>query len=62
MENFTPCSAFSGGIIMGSLMNASRTEVFWRIAFLAGIIIGAFLFNQIRPDFYQPRENFSVTL
>jgi uncharacterized protein len=48
--------------IMGGLMNASRTEVFWRIAFLAGIIIGAFLFNQIKPDFYQPRENFPVWL
>ncbi len=83
MENFTPYSAFSGGIliglaatllllftgriagisgIMGGMMSADRTELFWRFAFLAGIVIGAFLFHQIRPDFYQPRENFPVWL
>ncbi len=83
MENFTPFSAFSGGIliglaatllllfngriagvsgIMGGMMNADRKELFWRTAFLAGIVIGAFLFNQIKPGFYQPRENFPVWL
>jgi uncharacterized protein len=83
MENFTPFSAFSGGIliglaatllllfngriagvsgIMGGMMNSDRTELFWRFAFLAGIVIGAFLFHQIKPDFYQPRENFPVWL
>jgi uncharacterized protein len=83
MENFTPFSAFSGGIliglaatllllfngriagisgIMGGMMNTDRKELFWRTAFLAGIVIGAFLFNQIMPDFYQPRENFPVWL
>jgi uncharacterized protein len=67
MENFTPISAFSGGILIGlaatllllcngriagiisgimGLINASRAELFWRLAFLAGIVIGAFLFNQ----------------
>jgi uncharacterized protein len=83
MENFTPISSFSGGIliglaatllllfngriagisgIMGGLINASKAEMFWRFAFLAGIVIGAFLFNQIRPDLYQPRENFPIGL
>jgi uncharacterized protein len=83
MENFTPYTAFSGGIliglaatmlllcngriagisgIMGGLINATKTELYWRIAFLAGIILGAFLFHQIKPDFYQPRENFPVWL
>jgi uncharacterized protein len=83
MENFTPISAFSGGIliglaatllllfngrvagisgIMGGLVIASKTDIFWRLAFLSGIVIGAFLFNQIRPDFYQPRENFPILL
>lgn len=83
MENFTPLSALSGGIliglsatfllffngriagisgIMGGLINAPRTELFWRIAFLVGIVIGAFLFQLIRPDFYQPRENFPIWL
>jgi uncharacterized protein len=83
MENFTPYSAFSGGIliglaatllllfngriagisgIMGGVMTTSRTELFWRFAFLAGIVIGAFLFHRIKPDFYQPRENFPIWL
>jgi uncharacterized protein len=83
MENFTPFSAFSGGILIGlaatmlllsngriagisgimsGIFNAPRAELFWRIVFLAGIVIGAFLFNQIKPDFYQPRENFPVWL
>ena len=83
MENFTPYSALSGGILigvaatllllfngriagisgmMGGLINASRSELLWRIAFLAGIVIGAFLFNHFKPDFYQPRENFPVWL
>ncbi len=81
MENFTPYSALSGGIliglaatllllfngriagisgIMGGLINASKAELYWRIAFLLGIVIGAFLLHQIRPGFYQPRENFPV--
>ena len=83
MENFTPYSAFSGGIliglaatllllfngriagisgIMGGLIHASRDELFWRIAFLLGIVIGAFLFGQINPNVYQARDNFPVWL
>ncbi len=83
MENFTPYSAFAGGIliglaatllllfngriagisgIMGGLIKAPRTELFWRCAFLAGIVIGAFLFHLIKPDFYQPREHFPIWL
>lgn len=83
MENFTPYSALSGGILIGlaatllllfngriagisgimsGLINTSRTELFWRIAFLMGIVIGAFLFHQIKPDFYHPRENFPLWL
>ncbi|WP_394752951.1 YeeE/YedE family protein [Crenothrix sp.] len=48
--------------IMNGLINTSRTEVYWRVAFLAGIVIGAFLFHQLKPDFYQLRENFPVWL
>lgn len=83
MENFTPFSAFSGGIliglaatllllcngriagisgIMGGLIDAPRAELFWRFAFLAGIIIGAFLFNKVMPGFYQPRIDFPIWL
>jgi uncharacterized membrane protein YedE/YeeE len=81
MENFTPISAFSGGIliglavallllfngriagisgIMGGLLHVPRDELFWRIAFLLGIAIGAFMFDQVKPGFYQARENFPV--
>lgn len=83
MENFTPYSALSGGILIGlaatllllfngriagisgimdGFINVSREELYWRIAFLVGIVMGAFLFHQIQPDFYQPRENFPVWL
>jgi uncharacterized protein len=83
VENFTPVSAFSGGILIGlaatllllfngriagisgmmnGLIGASRSEMAWRMAFLAGIVIGAFLFHQIMPEFHQPRENFPVWL
>jgi uncharacterized protein len=48
--------------MMGGLIKATRGELFWRLAFLAGIVIGAFLFHQINPDFYQPRESFPVWL
>lgn len=83
MDNFTPVSAFSGGILIGlaatllllfngriagisgimsGLIKAPHSEVTWRIAFLVGIVIGAFIFHQIKPDFYQPRVNFPIWL
>ena len=81
MENFTPYSAFSGGLLIGvsslllllfngriagisgmmsGLIKAPRNEIYWRAAFLAGIVLGAFLFHQIKPDFYQSRINFPI--
>ncbi len=81
LVNFTPVSAFSGGIligfaaillllfngriagisgIMGGLLSPSRSELFWRLAFMVGIILGAFLFSQLKPDFYHPRVSFPV--
>jgi uncharacterized protein len=83
MENFTPYSAFSGGLLIGlasalllwcngriagisrimsGLIKTSKIELFWRIAFLVGIVIGTFLFHRIKPDFYQPRENSPIWL
>jgi uncharacterized protein len=83
LENFTPVSAFSGGLFIGlaatllllfngriagisgmmsGLIKAPRTEIYWRLVFLIGVVIGAFLFNQIKPDFYQPRVDFPVWL
>lgn len=83
MENFTPVSAFSGGLLiglsavllllfngriagisgmLGGLITTPGVERYWRIAFLVGIVIGAFLLNQIKPDLYQPRANFPIWL
>lgn len=83
MENFTPISAFSGGILIGlaatmlllfngriagisgimaGLASPGRSELFWRLAFLIGIIAGAFLFHLIKPESYHPRLNFPVGL
>jgi len=83
MENFTPISAFSGGLLiglsavllllftgriagisgmMGGLIQAPRAEIYWRIAFLAGIVLGAFLLHLLMPELNRPRENFPVWL
>ncbi len=83
MENFTPISAFSGGLligisatllllfngriagisgILGGLITTSGSERFWRLAFVLGIVIGAFAFHLIWPSFYQPRANFPIWL
>lgn len=81
MENFTPYSAFSGGLLIGlsslllllfngriagisgmmsGMIKAPRSEIFWRSAFLLGIVIGSFLFHRINPGFFQPRTDFPV--
>jgi uncharacterized protein len=83
LDNFTPFSAFSGGILIGlaatlllffngriagisgmmsGLLGSQRSELFWRLAFLVGIVLGAFLFHLIKPDFYHPRANFPIWL
>ena len=83
MENFTPYSALSGGIliglaasllllcngriagisgIMGGLINATKAEVYWRLAFLMGIVVGSFLLQHTQPDLYRPREHFPIWL
>jgi uncharacterized membrane protein YedE/YeeE len=48
--------------MMGGLIKAPKTEMYWRLAFLAGIVLGAYLFNLMQPDFYYPRANFPVWL
>ena len=48
--------------LMSGLMGAQRSEFFWRLAFLAGIVIGAFIFSIIKPEFYLPRANYPVWL
>lgn len=48
--------------IMGGLFSASKTEFFWRMAFMLGMVLGAFLYYQISPDFFQSREQFPIGL
>lgn len=48
--------------MMSGLMQAPRSEILWRSAFLAGIVLGAFLLHQLMPELNQPRENFPVWL
>jgi uncharacterized protein len=48
--------------MMSGLIKAERPELFWRLAFLIGIMLGAFLFQQLKPDLYQPRANFPIWL
>lgn len=83
MENFTPYSAFSGGLLIGfaalllllfngriagisgmmsGLMTTQRGEIIWRVTFLVGIVLGAFLFNLGKSDFYPVRKDFSIGL
>jgi uncharacterized membrane protein YedE/YeeE len=83
MENFTPISAFSGGLLiglsavllllftgriagisgmLGGLISKDKAEIYWRIAFLAGIVLGAFLLHLLMPELNRPRENFPVWL
>jgi uncharacterized protein len=80
LENFTPLSAFSGGLLIGLsatillLVNGRiagisgmlggllppqpRAEVFWRLAFIAGIILGAFGLHFFQPGLFQTRQGF----
>jgi len=48
--------------IMNGVFNASRSEMSWRLAFLAGLVIGAFLFKLIAPDFFTARQNYPLGL
>lgn len=84
MENFTPYSAFSGGLLIGfaalllllfngriagisgmmsGLMTTTqRGEIIWRVTFLVGIVLGAFLFNLGKSGSYPIREGFPIGL
>jgi len=48
--------------IMNGLFNSPRDEVIWRFTFLCGLIIGAFIFQLISPDFFVPRQGFPLWL
>ncbi len=48
--------------IMKGLVYSPKNEKYWRAAFLSGLILGAFLFNFLAPDFSNPRQNDSIGL
>jgi uncharacterized membrane protein YedE/YeeE len=48
--------------IMNGVLNSSGSEMSWRLAFLAGLAIGAVLFSLIVPDFIAMRQNYPLGL
>ena len=53
-----------GGIsgIMNGAFFASTNDRIWRLIFLAGLILGAFVFQFLVPDFNVPRQNYPLLL
>lgn len=48
--------------IMNGVFKSPKHEVSWRSAFLAGLILGALLFQWIAPDFITPRQGYPLGL
>lgn len=48
--------------IMNGLLSGTGENRGWRVAFLAGIVIGAFLVDRINPALFQPRLNYPLRL
>lgn len=48
--------------IMNGVFNPLSKERNWRILFLVGLLVGAFLFQLIEPDSFTPRENYPLWL
>ncbi|MDD5460321.1 MAG: YeeE/YedE thiosulfate transporter family protein [Methylococcales bacterium] len=53
-----------GGIsgIMNGALFAPNNERSWRLIFLAGLILGAFIFHRLAPGFNSPRQNYPLLL
>lgn len=53
-----------GGIsgIMNGLLFAPKNDHTWRLIFLIGLVLGAFIFQQLVPEFNGPRQNFPLML
>ncbi|MFT5426000.1 MAG: putative membrane protein YedE/YeeE [Gammaproteobacteria bacterium] len=50
------------GILDGIVVNSKSGDRLWRICFLAGLVLGGFIFNMIWPDAFVPRDRFSLPL
>jgi len=53
-----------GGVsgIMGGVFFAPKSDRIWRLTFLAGLILGAFIFQLLMPDFNVLRQNYPLSL
>jgi uncharacterized protein len=53
-----------GGVsgIMNGVFFAPKNDRNWRLIFLAGLILGAFIFKLLMPDFNVPRQNYPLLL
>ena len=48
--------------IMNGVFNAAKSDIIWRLLFLAGLILGAFIFQLLLPNFNTPRQNYPILL
>lgn len=48
--------------IMNGIFLSPKNELFWRMAFLAGLILGAIGFQMFVPDSYSPRQGYPLWL
>jgi uncharacterized membrane protein YedE/YeeE len=57
-------TAALGGIsgIMSGVFLAPKNDRLWRLIFIAGLVLGAFIFNLLVADFNIPRKNYPLLL
>lgn len=48
--------------MLGGLISTAGFERYWRVAFLVGIVLGAYVFSLFRPDMIDLRANYPVWL
>jgi len=48
--------------IMNGVFFAPKNDRLWRLIFLSGLILGAFIFQLLVPDFNVPRQNYPLLL
>jgi uncharacterized membrane protein YedE/YeeE len=47
---------------MNGVFCAPKSDRIWRLIFLAGLVLGAFIFQLLVPDFNVPRQNYPFLL
>jgi uncharacterized membrane protein YedE/YeeE len=58
------CNGRIAGVsgILNGVFNAPKNDISWRVMFLAGLILGAFIFQGILPNFNSLRQNYPISL